>query len=396
MKFIKISNFPQERIYVLLSEKYRKFLIEKSMKKLTCKNYFELSLWINKTFKTKFNGGDVKYWIEGKRGDKRTNKIHPKFMPLWLVQRLSKLNKEKIEGIQRNVISYRSGGSGLIINSPKLPIKVTPELDSIVIHLLGDGAAGDFTPSYTQKNKQPFDNFIEKLENCFGNFQKSIYFTQGKHQIKFPKAITDIISKHYSIISYRSHDSKIPNAILNRRDTKYKLACIASFIVDEGNIRDIIVLYSSNRILLSQIRQLVLDCGYNCTKIKLNKKANSYMFGLRNKDIEKFYNDLIKLSKEFSTCNLSFKDKDAKFILERRKNKNPKSSKITDKIILNILKKDSFSAKQISRLSGYAYCTILHHLEKLYKNKRITRKKNQDRIYLWKLCGILEKIKILD
>ncbi len=72
---ISISNFPRDKIYVLLDKDYRKKLITNSMNKLACKNYFELSLWINKILKTKFNGGDIKHWIEGKRLDKRTGKI---------------------------------------------------------------------------------------------------------------------------------------------------------------------------------------------------------------------------------------------------------------------------------------------------------------------------------
>jgi len=43
--------------------------------------------------------------------------------------------------------------------------------------MFGDGAAGDFTPSYTQKNNESFENFIKKLKNCFGEFQKSIYLS---------------------------------------------------------------------------------------------------------------------------------------------------------------------------------------------------------------------------
>ena len=69
---IRISDFPSDKIYVFLNKNYRKELIKNSMNLLNCKNYFELSLWINKKLKTKFNGGDVKYWVRGKRLDERT------------------------------------------------------------------------------------------------------------------------------------------------------------------------------------------------------------------------------------------------------------------------------------------------------------------------------------
>jgi DNA-binding MarR family transcriptional regulator len=385
MKFINIKDFPYNRIYVLLNKESRKKLINNSMNKLNCKNYFELSIWINKKLKTKFNGGDVTYWIAGERLDKRTGKIHPKFMPLSLLFELVKLNKININKLQKDVISYRSGGKGLIINKPILPIKVTPELDSILIHLFGDGAAGDFTPSYTQKNRDSFDNFINKLENCFGKFEKSIYFTQGKHQIKFPKAITDILTKYYSIISYRSYKSEIPKKILERKDKRFKLACIISFIVDEGNIRDVISLYSVNKVLIGGVRQLVLDCSYNCSDIQFNEKANSYLFTLSTKDIEEFYKDNQKLSKEFFTCNLSFKEENIRFIIKRRDKKNPKDSKITEELILDLLKNNKLSAQQISKEMNYAYCTIVHHLSKLEKNKIIKRTKISNKTYICEL-----------
>ncbi len=385
MKFISLKDFPREKIYVLLKKDYRKNLINSSMNKLNCKNYFDLSIWINKKLKTKFNGGDIKYWIAGKRLDERTKKIHPKFMPLSLVLDLTKLNNAKIGTLNKNVISYRSGGKGLIINKPILPIKVTPELDSIIIHLFGDGAAGDFTPSYTQKNKEAFDNFINKLENCFGKFEKSIYFIRGRYQVKFPKAITGILSKYYSIISYRSHESEIPNKMLGRKDKKFKLACIISFIVDEGNIRDVISFYSVNKKLIEGIRQLVIDCCYNCSETQFNKKANSYLFTLSTRDIKKFYKDVQELSKEFSTCTLSFKEDKVKFIIERRTKKNPKNRMITEKSILSPLKDNKLSAQQISKKTNYAYCTVIHTLERLLKENIVKRTKTNNKTYIWEL-----------
>jgi len=383
MNFINISNFPYDKIYVLLSKGYRRNLINNSIKILKLKNYYGLSKWINNICKTKFNGGDIKYWIDGKKLDNRTGKIHPKFMPLYLVIKLAELNKENIESLHNNLLSYRSGGSGLIISPAILPIKVTPELDSIVTHLFGDGAAGDFTPSYTQKHREAVDNFIKKLENCFGQFEKSIYLTQGKYQVKFPKAITDILSEYYSIVSYKSHESKMPIQILNRKDKKFKLACIISFIVDEGNIRDVISLYSVNKELLSNIRQMSINCDYNCSEIRYNNKANSYLFTLSTKDIERLYQDIQNLSKEFPTCNLSFKDEAIKFIINRRTKKNPKNSSVTKKAVFNALKKGKFSALEISRATGYAYCTIIHCLEQLLKENKVKRNMIENKTYLW-------------
>ena len=384
VEVISVSNFPENKIYVLLDKKYRKELIESAVNTLNLNNYFELSLWINKNSKSKFNGGDIKYWIEGQRLDKRTGKVHPKFMPLWLVLKLIRLCSFNLSQLDVKVLSYRSGGKGLIITSPILPIKITPELDSIVIHLFGDGAAGDFTPSYTQKNKEGVDNFIKKLENCFGKFEQSRYFTQGKHQIKFPKSITDILSEYYSISSYHTFKSKIPNLILNH-PRSCKLACIISFIIDEGCIRDVITLYSSNLSLLGGIRNLVLDCGYGCSKIKQYPGRIYYSFNLSNMDFERIESDTEFLSKEFPTCGFSFKRKEFDFILQRKNVKNPKNKEITKQLILELLQKQILSAREISQKLGYAYCTIIHTLENLFEEKKIKRSIKEGKTYKWSI-----------
>lgn len=382
---ISIFNFPKDKIYVLLDKGYLKNLIERVINKLKCKNYFELSLNINKKFKTKFNGGDVRYWLECKKIDTRTGIEHPKFMPLWLVLFLAKLVKDDLNILDRNVLAYRSGGRGFIINQPILPIRVTPEFDSIVIHLFGDGCAGDFTPSYFQKNKIAVDNFIRKLENCFGSFEQSNYFIKDMCYVRFPKAITEVISNYYNINSYMSYKSRIPDKILRRKDKNSKLACLVAYIIDEGNIRDVISLYSVNKNLISGMRKLALDCGYKCSKLQFNEKANSYIFTISVKDVEKLYSDICNLSIQFPTCNLSFKEERIKFILKRRTMNNPKSNRITREVITRLLENKSFSAQQISKLSNYAYCTIIHTLKDLYNEGKVKRINIRNKTYLWSL-----------
>jgi len=388
---IHISDFPEDKIYILLNEKYRKNLIEKARHKLECKNYFELSLIINRKFKTRFNGGDIKYWLEGKKIDIRTGIKHPKFMPLWLVLFLVNLVKDDLAILDKKVVAYRSGGRGFIVNLPILPIIVTPEFESIVIHLFGDGYAGDFTPSYFQKNKIAVDNFIKKLKNCFGNFERSVYLINDMCYVRFPKAMTDVLSNFYNIHSYMSYKSKVPIKIINRKDNNFKLACLVAYIVDEGNIRDVISLYSVNLNLISGMRKLALDCGYKCSKLQFNKKANSYIFTISIKNIEKIYYDICNLSKLFPTCNLSFKEKSIKFILNRRTINNPRDRKITQEVVIRALKERSSSAQQISRLSNYAYCTIIHTLKDLYNEGKVKRTKSKSKTFFWNLIDSEKK-----
>jgi len=382
MKVIHVSSFPEKEIYILLDRNFLINVINETMQELKCKNYFELSLWINKGTKNHFNGGDIKYWLDGKRFDKRTGKIHPKFMPLWLAFKLLKVCKISLHELDAHTMSYRSGGSGLIVNSPHLPIKITPELESIIIHLFGDGAAGDFTPSYTQKNRDSFNNFITKLINCFGDLEKSIYFTQGKHQVKFPKAITDIIRAYYHIISFHSDKAIIPKKIFGR-NKKFKLACLLAFLVDEGGIRDVITAYNKNLVFLSGIRKMAISCGYTCSEINLKTKSGCFSFNISNKDLDKIWKDIDELNKTFPTCNLSFKKPILKQLMRRRQIKNVKNGEVTKQVILDCLGNNINTAISISSSINYSYCAIIHALNR-FEKEGIVRKKNKvGKTYYW-------------
>lgn len=305
---IHFWQFPKKEIYILLDKKFRRLLIKKSMKNTSSKNYYQLSLIINKqsrnyNLQTKFNGGDIKRWLIGTNIDTRTNITHPKFIPLWTIIELGKLAKLKLEKIEKNIISYRSGGQGKIIYNPKLPIRITPEADSIIIHLFADGYVKNEneTPSYCQYKEVDRRLFISKLNNTFGSFQGN--FSKNKN-FRFPKAITQIISHHYNIRTYMSKEAIIPKKILNKNNP-HKLACITAFIIDEGNIQDCICCFSINKKLLSQIRYLFQSCNYECNPLRYG--SGRHWFSMKNKYINKFYEDLMELQKAHPTCSLGSK-----------------------------------------------------------------------------------------
>jgi predicted transcriptional regulator len=65
--------------------------------------------------------------------------------------------------------------------------------------------------------------------------------------------------------------------------------------------------------------------------------------------------------------------------------KNPRDNKLTQKLILELLQNQSLSAREISRLSGYAYCTIIHTLERLLKENKVLRSIKEGKIYKWSI-----------
>ncbi len=307
---IHFWQFPKKEIYILLDKKFRRLLIKKAMKNTNSKNNYQLSLVINKqsqkyNLQTKFNGGDIGRWLIGMNKDKRTNVTHPKFIPLWVIIELNGLAKLKLEKIEKHILGYRSGGSGNIIHCPKLPIKIIPEFDSIIIHLFADGYVNNkiSTPSYTQYIREDRELFINKLKKVFGEFEGRL---QKNRTFRFPKAITQILSHYYKIPTYLSAKAKIPNEIL-KKNKSHKLACITSFILDEGNIRDCICCFSINKFMLSQMRYLFQSCGYECNPLRYGSKR--YWFSMKNKHVNQFYEDLMKLKKIYATCNLGSKHK---------------------------------------------------------------------------------------
>tara|TARA_Y100000310_G_scaffold200493_1_gene200522 strand:- start:4031 stop:5002 length:972 start_codon:yes stop_codon:yes gene_type:complete len=305
---IHFWEFPRKEIYILINKKTRKLLIENSLINTNSNNYYEFSLIINEKskkygLKTKFNGGDIKRWLIGRYKDTRTGKIHPKFIPIWVVLELSKFSKLRLKELEKRIISYRSGGNGKIINNPKLPIKVTPEFDSVVIHLFADGYVNNKinTPSYCQRNEEDRTLFITKLKNIFGNFEGGLVENKV---FRFPKSITFILSYYYKISSYKTKESTIPKQISNK-SKNYKLACILAFILDEGNIRDCICCFNTNKVLLSQIRSLFQDCGYECNPLRYG--SNRYWFSMKNRSINKLHEDIIKIQSSYPTCSLGSK-----------------------------------------------------------------------------------------
>ena len=56
---------------------------------------------------------------------------------------------------------------------------------------------------------------------------------------------------------------------------KYLLAGLLAFIVDEGNVAEVIEIYSKNYELLKDIQNISIKCDYNCKLIR-----EKYRYGI--------------------------------------------------------------------------------------------------------------------
>lgn len=378
MKYQKIhlKDFPAVKTYLLINKNLRKSILEEAIINQKCENYNQLAKIINKKSlayyrnSSGFSAGDISLWLSGSRQDSRTGKIHPKCMPLWVLLELVKLSNCNIHDVERNVLLYRSGGKGKPIYSPKLPLLVTPEFESVVIHFFSDGYAGTgITPSYCQYNKEAREMFIQKLKNCFGSFDEVFY--EKDKIVRFPMIITDIMTKYYNIQSYHSFKASIPPIMFNRSKL-HRLALVVAFIQDEGNIRELILFTSVNLTFLSQIKILTESCGYSCNKIKFDKAGRVYRFTMSNKDIVKFAKDLSILTKLFPTCDLFWKNKYLSGILNRKSWRN--YINLESRIIATLQNK-KLSIKDIALEVGCSYTMVRKRIKQLYLNRGVGKEK---------------------
>ena len=317
---IHIWNFPPTLIYIRLNEGFRKKLFNNLINKLGSQR--KAINFINKSAKNygldrNYRHGNLYSWIEGQKFDR--GKIVSINIPLWLLIELSKLLSDSnnlynniMQLIEVNVESYTSLGNSNSIRNPKLPIIVNPEFVSIIFHFCGDGHLGNKRDccSYKQKNKQGLVNVLNKLRNSFGDFNYSKSEFEN-YRLNIPKAISDIYRYYFNLITLNTFEARIPNSIKSL-PKEFLLAGLCSFIVDEGHIWEVITIYSKNRLLLEDIKEITVKCGYKCYDIKkkyARGKLDCYRFSISSSSYNMLYDNIVGLSKIFQTCSLAHKMK---------------------------------------------------------------------------------------
>lgn len=317
-KEIHIWDFPHTLIYVRLNDGFRKKLIKNLLSKLgSQRNVVD---FINKSARNynlerKYRHGNLYSWIEGKKFDR--GRIVSINIPLWILIDTSKLlcnskepNNHIMKLIEKNVEFYTSLGNSNPIRNPKLPIIVNPEFVSVIFHFCGDGHLGNKRDccSYKQKNKRGLTNVLNKLNNSFGDFDYSRSEFQN-YRLNIPKPISDIYRYYFNLTSLNTFQARIPNSIKSL-PKEFLISGLCSFIVDEGHIWEVITIYSKNRLLLDDIKEITIKCGYKCYDIKekyARGKFDCYRFSISSSSYNMFYDDIVELSKIFPTCSLVHK-----------------------------------------------------------------------------------------
>jgi len=135
------------------------------------------------------------------------------------------------EKLESSIIAYRAR-AGWPVYKPKLPIKETPSVYSILFHIICDGSASKGkTPYYANTCKELRQAFIKNLQ-IFGGVETNEYLMHSNvFGVMFPKAITDILSHIFSVPL--SGPRKFPKQVLEAlKDCQ--LEAIKVMFDDEG------------------------------------------------------------------------------------------------------------------------------------------------------------------
>ncbi len=337
--------------------------------------------------------GNISSWKQGVR----------RSVPLWVLNETGKiasgkefLENEEMRIAEARIEHYQSAGRGIEI-SGKFPIRVTPEFDAIVSHLMGDGTLGTDKSyaSYKQKNGLARRNFLQQLFNVFGIFQINPSF-EKYWQVCIPKPIELLIKMHYGLGDAGCLERRLPPAIKNK-PKEHRLAALLAFLVDEGHIGDAIELYSGNRELLQDYQDLAMNLGYNCSKInsrKGNKTPNQiHSFRISLKDSCKLLEDIRALSLTFPNLGLAHKQPVLEEIVFRqslehhKKNKN-KRGETKQKILA--LAETGITTQQLVAKLHVGGQTIREHLAKLEAAGVILKCEKTSKAILWRTIPVFK------
>ena len=319
-KEIHIWELPPTSTFIKLNKKCRRNFFNSLIKKVGSQE--KLMSVINKSslkYKIKRNhsSGNLYSWIQGSKLDR--GKVKNINIPLWVLIEFSKFlsnSKKKsnkiMKKIEKNIIYYTSWGKSNPITNTKLPLHLTPEMVSIIFNFVGDGHIGrkQVSCSYRQMSKEGLNNFLSRLKNIFGDFKYSKgEFNDGR--LNIPRVIGDFYQYYFNLEKTNTFDARIPEKV-KKLKREFLVAGLLSFIVDEGHVGEVITIYSKNKKLLEDIREIGDKVGYLCYPIRekyARGRFDVFRFSISIKSYKKIYLDIQNLSKSFPYCNLAHKNK---------------------------------------------------------------------------------------
>lgn len=303
-------------------------------------------------------------------------------IPLIILYNLSKKFKISENEIERNTILIKQlyTPSKNSIKNPKLPIRITPYLTSLVANLFFDGSVPNDGKGtyYNQKNNEIMEDFIEKVKEIFGD----VYYScktdhRGVLKCRIPRLIGELCRNIYNIKSFGTFDSRIPELIF-KLNKEHKIAFILTGIIDEGSITyDGSIQFSiSNRLMIEDFQRLCNEIGLKTTSIKSHKHTGHYYIYIKS---IKVLNDFMKgFNKKYPLIALRYKQERLKKALIIKQQKFLYTKDFADKrksILLLELKKKENTINFLSDKFLINPKTINRYFHRLMKENVLRREK---------------------
>ena len=270
-----------------------------------------------------------------------------------LIKILERLDIKK-DWIEKNTIDI--GLNRYRILKPKFPIKPDPIFASLLVNLIGDGCViGNDTGFFHYKDRESHKIIAEKVLHVLGES------TQKTNGIYVPSLLIHLIKKYFDMaFPYKKLPAKIKKA-----DKWTKLACITAFTNDEGSVTpNFIQLYSKDKPLLIDIKDICKSLGYKVSDLYVNKKGIS---NFRINSPKNFYSDYKKLVEKYYESRLiSRKENILKLVdLDYLNGREFTTEEIEEKII-STLSDEPKNIYEIVKASKIRISTTHNYIHRLF------------------------------
>jgi hypothetical protein len=346
---VYLSDDFRSRLFLLLKKKESRSKLAKKfdMNTSTIKSYFQ-------------NGVDSK-------GLKT-------YIPISIVKKIPEILSDFriMKELERNIIAYRSRAGSPVI-SPILPIKETPEMYSVIAHIICDGSAGKRKSPY-YANTMP--ELIEEMKNnlqVFGTVRTNQYTNKnGVMNIMFPKAITDFLSYIFEIEFVRTKN--LPQKIFSAPD-ECKYVFIRAMFDDEGSFSSYgrqLVFVQKERGIIDDLQVLLRSIGIETGHV--HQRGCNYITVL-SKSRTRFH-DLIGFTHELK------KQKSQTLFIKDEKIQNYET---LEKRVYKLLSREGpLDRFQITERLNANLNSVSDALYKKLRNKKVMSKFNgKNKNYLW-------------
>lgn len=366
-----IWDFP-DKIYVLLDDETRKTFFAHMHESFGSARKYAKFLGVSQKAERTYLKG--KAFVRGK--------YYKQYIPLWVLKKSGRFIDRKLKTeIENNIVAMRSR-AGLSVHNPRLPFKESPELYSVLFHMICDGSASEGkTPYYANTSTVLLNEFVRKLQ-VFGDIKAKTYLMHTNvYSVMFPKVITDILSHIFDI-----NFTRTPN--LPRRTFKAPVDCQRSALRaafdDEGTVvyqSKAVSIVSAQEGIIRDIRDLLSQNGIRCQNIytsKRNDGKTDYRVAI-SADSRSCFLDLVGFDSPEKMFRLKKIVGSTKTKCEMRLEREMLKSGIYKVLTEGVLTRGELAKKFESTKPQVT--NILYELRD--ENKVISRCVRQDRPYLW-------------